>query len=246
MNKPLLAILLLLPLSVGSKATDSDLADDCERLAAQGMSSSDCSPRNFTRPDTPNQKASTKKKEEPVSTLPVFTNVRMPDEEYVRENMEAAERMSQDPASKAARRQRYQQKRAEMLAEERSTRRLEACDSFGFERGTGAHAECAMKLYINEQNQMNQQSQTMASDPTASRNQQASALARQQAIQEAILKEQERVRRMEQSMKLIELGTGIATGSLGGRSTPKMQSHTYTINGQIINCTTTGSITNCF
>ena len=65
-------------------------------------------------------------------------------------------------------------------------------------------------------------------------------LARQQAIQEAIRKEQERVRRMEQSMKLIELGTGIATGSLGGRSTPKMQSHTYTINGQIINCTTTG------
>ena len=49
-------------------------------------------------------------------------------------------------------------------------------------------------------------------------------LARQEAIQEAILKEQERVRRMEQSMKLIELGTGIATGSLGGRSTPKMQS----------------------
>ena len=43
-------------------------------------------------------------------------------------------------------------------------------------------------------------------------------LARQQAIQEAIRKEQERVRGMEQSMKLIELGTGIATGSLGGSS----------------------------
>ena len=71
-------------------------------------------------------------------------------------------------------------------------------------------------------------------------------LARQQAIQEAIRKEHERVRQMEQSMKLIELGTGIATGSLGGRPTPKMQSHTYTINGQIINCTTTGSSTDCY
>ena len=51
---------------------------------------------------------------------------------------------------------------------------------------------------------------------------------------------------MEQLMTLIELGTDIITGTLGGRSTPKMQSHTYTINGQIINCTTTGSSTNCF
>ena len=31
--------------------------------------------------------------------------------------------------------------------------RLDACDSFGFERGTEANAECAMKLYMNEQNQ---------------------------------------------------------------------------------------------
>ena len=35
-------------------------------------------------------------------------------------------------------------------------------------------------------------------------------------------------------MTLIELGTDIITGTLGGRSTPKMQSHTYTINGQIM------------
>ena len=173
-------------------------------------------------------------------------NIRLPDERYARENMKAAERASQDAAAKADIRQRYQQRKAKVLVEEGSTRRLQACDSFGFERGTDAHAECAMKLYMNEQNQINQQSQTMASGPTASGNQQASASARQYAIQEAILKEQERVRRMEQSMKLIELGTGIATGSLFGSSTPKMQSHTYTINGQIINCTTTGSSTDCY
>ena len=86
----------------------------------------------------------------------------------------------------------------------------------------------------------------MVTGSSVPRNQQASALARQQAVQEAILKEQERVRRMEQSMKLIELGTGIATGSLFGRPTPKTESHTYTINGQIINCTTTGSSTDCY
>ena len=119
--------------------------------------------------------------------------------------------------------------------------RLSLCDSFGFERGTDAHAQCAMQLYISEQNP---NGWTLADGPSAGARD--NDLSRQEAIQEAILKEQERVRRMEQSMKLIELGTGIATGSLGGRSTPKMQSHTYTINGQIINCATTGSSTNCF
>jgi len=136
--------------------------------------------------------------------------------------------------------------------------RLTACDSFGFERGTDSHAECAMQLYINEQNQATasqvteqQRDEQQAVLDQQQREQKAllasqrQQLARQEAIQEAILKEQDRVRRMEQSMKLIELGTGIATGSLGGRSTPKMQSHTYTINGQIINCTTTGSSTDC-
>ena len=59
--------------------------------------------------------------------------------------------------------------------------RLEACDSLGFERGTLAHAECAMKLYMNEQNQ------GTANAVTSSNNQQTAALARQQAIQEATL-----------------------------------------------------------
>ena len=137
--------------------------------------------------------------------------------------------------------------------------RLQACDSFGFERGTDSHAECAMQLYINEQNQATasqvteqQRKEQQAVLDQQKREQKAllarqrQQLARQEAVQEAILREQERARNWEQSMKLIELGTGIATGSLGGRSTPKMQSHTYTINGQIINCTTTGSSTNCY
>ena len=133
----------------------------------------------------------------------------------------------------------------------KATKRLSACDSFGFERGTTEHANCAMQLYMNEQNQninmaTSDDGEQQKTEQKALLERQRQQLARQEAIQEAILKEQERVRRMEQSMKLIELGTGIATGSLGGRSTPKMQSHTYTINGQIINCTTTGSSTDCY
>ena len=44
-------------------------------------------------------------------------------------------------------------------------------------------------------------------------------------------------------MTLIELGTDINTGSLGGRSTLRMQSHANTISGQIINCNNIGSST---
>jgi len=121
--------------------------------------------------------------------------------------------------------------------------RLSACDSFGFKRDTEAHAQCAMRIYLEDQKQS---VAAGSSDSEADRAALEAQIARQEAVQEAILREQERVRNWEQSMKLIEIGTGIATGSLGGRSTPKMQSHTYTINGQIINCTTTGSSTDCY
>lgn len=162
-------------------------------------------------------------------------------------------------AAKASARRKIELSVLEKTLAESAELRLRACDSFGFQRGTDAHAQCAMQLYINEQNQATssqasaqQRDQRQANSEQQKRVQEAllasqrQQLARQEAIQEAILKEQERVRRMEQSMKLIELGTGIATGSLGGSSTSNMQSHTYTINGQIINCTTTGSVTNCF
>lgn len=161
----------------------------------------------------------------------------------------------------AAQEKQKQQKIADELEREQSKirDRLLACDSFGFQRGTDSHAECAMQLYINEQNQATasqvteqQRKEQQAVLDQQQREQEAllarqkQQLARQEAIEEAILREQERARHWERSMKLIELGTGIATGSLGGRSTPRMQSHTYTINGQIINCTTTGSSTNCY
>ena len=43
MTKPLLGILLLLPLVAQAADYDSDLSAYCERLGSQGMSSSDCS-----------------------------------------------------------------------------------------------------------------------------------------------------------------------------------------------------------
>ena len=124
-------------------------------------------------------------------------------------------------------------------------RRLSACDSFGFGRGTQAHAECAMKLYMNEQNQG--ASKAPASTQSSSNDQQLAAIARQQAIQEATLKEQKRIQELEASLRMMQFGIDLMNGTTSSSSSaPTTQTKTYTINGQIINCTTTGSVTNCF
>ena len=117
--------------------------------------------------------------------------------------------------------------------------RLEACDSFGFERGTEAHAECAMKLYMNEQNQ------GTARAVTSSNNQQTAALARQQAIQEATNKEQKRIQELEASLRMMQFGIDLMNGTTSSPAPSQTHSQTYNINGQIIRCTTTGSITTC-
>ena len=117
--------------------------------------------------------------------------------------------------------------------------RLEACDSFGFERGTEAHAECAMKLYMNEQ------SQGTVKAATSSNNQQTAALTRQQAIQEATIKEQKRIQELEASLRMMQFGIDLMNGTTSSPTPSKTHSQTYNINGQIIRCTTTDSITTC-
>ena len=98
-----------------------------------------------------------------------------------------------------------------------------------------------MKLYMNEQNQ------GTANAVTSSNNQQTATLARQQAIQEATTKEQKRIQELEASLRMMQFGIDLMNGTTSNSSNvPKTQTHTYTINGQIINCTTTGSVTNCF
>ena len=131
-----------------------------------------------------------------------------------------------------------EQKTAETIVVS-AEQRLEACDSFGFERGTEAHAECAMKLYMNEQNQ------GTANAVTSSNNQQTAALARQQAIQEATLKEQKRIQELEASLRMMQFGIDLMNGTTSSPTPSKTHSQTYSINGQIIRCTTTGSITTC-
>ena len=120
-----------------------------------------------------------------------------------------------------------------------ASNRMAACDSFGFERGTEAHAECAMKLYMNEQNQ------GTANAVTSSNNQQVEALARQQAIQEATIKEQERIRQLEAALRGMQIGIDMMNGTTSSSTRSQTHSQTYNINGQIIRCTTTGSITTC-
>ena len=116
---------------------------------------------------------------------------------------------------------------------------MEACDSFGFERGTEAHAECAMKLFMNEQ------SQGTVKAATSSNNQQTAALARQQAIQEATLKEEKRIQELEASLRMMQFGIDLMNGTSTPRRSSQTHSQTYSINGQIIRCTTIGSITTC-
>lgn len=157
-------------------------------------------------------------------------------------------------AQASARREEERSALEEILAESAEAR-LIACDSFGFQRGTEAHAECAMQLYLDERNR--ELSKTETEDPKGARNQSQMAtvtrqsnraeLKRLEAIQEATLREQERIRRMQQGLMMIELGNAISTGSLGTSALKNThKAHTYTINGQIINCTTTGSVTNCY
>ena len=69
---------------------------------------------------------------------------------------------------------------------------------------------------------------------------------REQAIQEAKLREQTRIANMEANLRLIELGAGLMSGGAKKPSAKKTQSQTYYINGQRITCNTAGNITNCY
>lgn len=156
-------------------------------------------------------------------------------------------------------RQESERLRQERLFESKRDQRLKLCDSFGFQRGTSQHADCAMKLFISEQQaklsessspKQSNSANAASSSKTQSVNQGAEVIARQRqlAILEAQLQEQERIQKLEASLKLMEFGVNLMTGNVGAGSTPSRQHHTqtYTINGQIITCNTTGSITNCF
>ena len=78
--------------------------------------------------------------------------------------------------------------------------RLDACDTLGIERGAEAHAECAIKLYINEHSQGARK--LPASTQITLSDQQLAVIALRQAIQEATLKEHKRIQELEASLRL--------------------------------------------
>ena len=100
-----------------------------------------------------------------------------------------------------------------------------------------------MKLYMNKQNRVT--SEPPASTQTYSNDQPLAAMARQQAFQEATLREQKRIQELEADLRGMQLGIDIINGPTASSSSgPTAQ--TYTINGRIIKSTTAGSVTNCF
>ena len=80
---------------------------------------------------------------------------------------------------------------------------------------------------------------------TSSNNQQKAAVVRQQAIQEATIKEQECIRQLEAALRGMQIGIDMMNGTTSSSTRSQTHTQTYNINGQIIRCTTTGSITIC-
>lgn len=113
------------------------------------------------------------------------------------------------------------------------------CQSYGFSPGSGPYSECRMKLDM-----FNRQAAA----------QQQEYAARQQQYQQELAAFQEQ-QKQARSMAMMRCGLnmmagGSCTGAPVGPAplapqpmTPYMQ--TYTINGRVINCTTTGQYTNC-
>lgn len=139
--------------------------------------------------------------------------------------------------------QRFREKK-EISAEELESllaTRKQKCTAYGFQPETDAHAKCVMELSIAAESQA-----ARSAFHTEQTVRATAAQVREQAIQEAKLKERKRIADMEANLRLIELGTSLMTGSATKSPTKKNRTHTYTINGQLITCHTTGSITNCF
>ena len=71
-------------------------------------------------------------------------------------------------------------------------------------------------------------------------------IARQQAIQEATLKEQERIQELEASLRVMQFAIDLMDGTPAPSRSSKTYTQTYTIDGQLSYCTTTGSFTKCY
>jgi hypothetical protein len=114
------------------------------------------------------------------------------------------------------------------------------CRKYGFKPKSNEYAQCRLQIDQAKQDAQRQQAQFM----------------QQQRQYQAQLDEQQRQRSVAAGMALFQLGNGISSGaynannSYGTRPTPPSPpnpSSTYFLpGGRTMNCTTTGTVTNCF
>lgn len=111
------------------------------------------------------------------------------------------------------------------------------CRKYGFKRKTNEYATCRQQIDQARAQAAQQQAQYQA----------------QQRQYQAQLDEQKRQRSVAAGLALMQLGTGISSGAYnannayGSIPTPPNPNRTYILpGGKTMNCTTTGTVTNCF
>lgn len=111
------------------------------------------------------------------------------------------------------------------------------CRKYGFKPKSSEFAACRLQIDQAKKDAQRQQEQ----------------YAQQQNQYQAQLEEQRRQRSMAAGLALMQLGSGISSGaynpsnSYGAKPAPPNPNRTYMLpGGRTMNCTTTGTVTNCF
>lgn len=109
------------------------------------------------------------------------------------------------------------------------------CQSYGFKPGTTSFGECRQKLDFAKQQAAQRQRE----------------YEEQKRQYDAQLEEQKRRRQAAAGLALMQMGSGIASGTynspLAPPRPPAPRSETIIMpGGKIVNCHTTGTVTNCF
>lgn len=111
------------------------------------------------------------------------------------------------------------------------------CKKYGFKPRSSEFAACRLQIDQARRDAQRQQEQ----------------YAQQQRQYQAQLEEQRRQRSVATGLALMQLGSGISSGaynannSYGAKPTPPNPNRMYILpGGKTMNCTTTGTVTNCF
>ena len=111
------------------------------------------------------------------------------------------------------------------------------CRKYGFKPKTNEYASCRLQIDQAKQDAQRQQAQ----------------FNEQQKQYQAQLEEQKKQRSRAAGLALMQMGAGISSGAYnannayGALPTPPNPNRTYVLpGGKVMNCTTTGTVTNCF